>query len=131
MGDVGSAFLGFTLAAMPLLAMSGERREMTILPAVGLLFLWFFVFDSVTSRIKRAFRHPRFWEPHREHLYQLMVIAGMPHSRVAMLYGACAALLSFSLILALRFSGIFIPLTVLLFVSLTLFITYVGVRKTR
>ncbi len=130
MGDVGSAFLGFTLAALPLMALS-EKPEMTILPVVGLLFLWFFAFDSVTSRIKRALKHPKFWEPHREHLYQLMVTGGMPHSRVAMLYGGAAAVLSVSLILALTFSGIFIPLTIFLFVSLTLFITLIGVRKTR
>jgi UDP-N-acetylmuramyl pentapeptide phosphotransferase/UDP-N-acetylglucosamine-1-phosphate transferase len=130
MGDVVSAFLGFTLAAMPLLALS-EKPEITIIPVVGLLFLWFFAFDSVTSRIRRALKHPKFWEPRREHIYQLMVIGGMKHSRVAMLYGLSAALLSTSLILAIGFSGIFIPLTIFLFLSLTASITFIGVRKTR
>lgn len=107
MGDVGSAFLGFTFAAMPFIA-SGERNEGTgLLMLTAILLVWFFVFDSVLTFFVRLIKGQRVWRPHREHLYQTLVISGMSHQLVTVIYGFLSMTIAILLILVLRFSGIF------------------------
>jgi UDP-N-acetylmuramyl pentapeptide phosphotransferase/UDP-N-acetylglucosamine-1-phosphate transferase len=92
MGDVGSAFLGFTFASLPLL----ERNQLTA--SLMAMILSPFLFDTALTLIRRTLKRERIWEAHREHLYQRLVIAGWSHRGVTMLYGAitlatsCAAL---------------------------------------
>lgn len=126
MGDVGSAFLGYTLASMPLLARSGPEVDLQILPLAGVLFVWFFIFDTLVTLIRRLVRRKRIWEAHREHLYQRMVIAGREHARVTMIYGISAALLASTVVLAIAFSGIFAILGVISLVVPTILIVYLG-----
>ncbi len=78
MGDVGSAFLGYTFAVLPL-AISSQ-------PAValaGLLPLWPFLFDGGFTLLRRLFRGENVFSAHRSHLYQRLVISGFSHARVA------------------------------------------------
>jgi UDP-N-acetylmuramyl pentapeptide phosphotransferase/UDP-N-acetylglucosamine-1-phosphate transferase len=91
MGDVGSAFLGFTFAVLPLMASSqdAERKRYFL---TGVLIIWPFVFDSAFTLIRRALRGENVIRAHRSHLYQRMVIAGWSHARVASLYGIVAAI---------------------------------------
>jgi len=84
MGDVGSAFLGFTFASLPLL----EHDRRTALAMVLILFP--FLADSGLTLVRRALQRKRLWEAHREHLYQRLVIAGWSHRGVTLLYGALA-----------------------------------------
>ena len=131
MGDVGSAFLGFTLAAVPLLA----RRELTdlqfqsLLPVVAVLFVWYFVFDSLLTFFRRLLRGHRVWEAHREHIYQRLIISGWNHGQVALLYGTLAGLLSVSVIFAIIFSGKVAVLTLLCLLIPTIALIYLGGRK--
>jgi UDP-N-acetylmuramyl pentapeptide phosphotransferase/UDP-N-acetylglucosamine-1-phosphate transferase len=95
MGDVGSAFLGFTHAALPLLAgqdaaMTPEKRPVLLLLAAA--FNWLFVFDTVYTFIRRIVEGEKFWQAHRSHLYQKLVIAGFSHQFVALLYGGISIL---------------------------------------
>jgi len=90
MGDVGSAFLGFSFAAIPLLANTGVDDTDKLLPTAAVLFVWFFVFDGVVTFIRRAFREAKPWRPHREHLYQRLVLSGLSHAAVSTLYGVLA-----------------------------------------
>ena len=131
MGDVGSAFLGFTLAAMPFLSRKEGGGNIPVLPILALLFLWFFVFDTVFTFIRRVFAGKRVWEAHREHIYQKLVIEGRTHGAVALFYGASAAFLAMSVVLALEFSGIFPFLSLLSLTVLTFLLAYVGIRKKR
>jgi Fuc2NAc and GlcNAc transferase len=87
MGDVGSAFLGYTFAVIPLLAV-GEvpRTEIGLLPLLGILMVSAFVFDSFWTLCKRLARFEKIWQAHREHIYQKLVIAGLSHQKVAILY---------------------------------------------
>lgn len=84
MGDVGSAFLGFALAAMPLMAFvqTGDTR----LPIVGMLFVAPFVLDGTLTIIRRALRRENIFQAHRSHLYQRLVIAGKSHRQVTRQY---------------------------------------------
>lgn len=131
MGDVGSAFLGFTLAAMPLIARSGSRAELSVLPVVAVLFVWFFVFDTVFTFARRLVARRRVWEAHREHIYQKLIIEGQQHSFVTILYGLASALLCTAVLLALGLSGVYQWLALALLAVPTLVMTYLGIRKKR
>lgn len=87
MGDVGSAFLGYTFAALPLLA-ARETGGTPDLPFLGVLWVWPFVFDSLLTFLARLARGENVFQAHRTHLYQRAVRSGMSHSSVTLLYGA-------------------------------------------
>lgn len=129
MGDVGSAFLGFTLAAIPLMARSEAGREIAILPFAGVLFVWFFIFDTMFTLIRRVIARKKVWQAHREHIYQQLIIAGWSHAPVALIYNSAALLLIVLVLLAVILSGIFPVLAFLCFAALTLLTTYVGLRR--
>ena len=104
MGDVGSAFFGYTFASLPLL-FTRYNLKASWLPLAALFFLWPFVFDSVVTFARRLARGHRVWQPHREHLYQGLVIAGYSHASVALVYLAFAALDATGFLVALKYSG--------------------------
>lgn len=82
MGDVGSAFLGYSLAAVPLLA-DAPRAPLAF---SGVVVLWPFVFDPAYTLIRRASRGENLFLAHRSHLYQRLVAAGWRHQSVCLLY---------------------------------------------
>lgn len=88
MGDVGSAFLGFLLAVIPLLS-SAERASLFV-PAA--LMLWPFLFDSSFTLLRRLRRHENIFAAHRSHLYQRLNLSGRSHRFVTLLYAALALL---------------------------------------
>lgn len=129
MGDVGSAFLGFTLASLPLIARAEAGRDLPILPVAAILFVWFFVFDTVFTLIKRVIGRRRVWEAHREHIYQKLTIEGLSHAAVAMIYNAATVWVIVLVLLSIILSGIYPSLTFLSLLLLTLVIGYLGLRK--
>lgn len=86
MGDVGSGLLGFTFAAMTLI---GGRRA-PILAICGLLLVWPFVLDTAFTLVRRLIRRENVLRAHRSHVYQRLVIAGLNHRQVTLLYGSLA-----------------------------------------
>lgn len=106
MGDVGSAFLGYSFAVLPLFI--NERIDNPILesmlPWIAVFLVWFFVFDSVFTLLKRLFRGEKVWLAHREHIYQKLVISGLSHSMVTALYGLASVILVLVLVLTLKYS---------------------------
>lgn len=103
MGDVGSAFLGFTFAALPLMARTSVQRSPDLLPIAAVLFVWFFLFDSMVTIIRRALRGEKIWVAHREHLFQRLVSAGFSHRSVTALYGVLASILCISVLVSVQF----------------------------
>jgi UDP-N-acetylmuramyl pentapeptide phosphotransferase/UDP-N-acetylglucosamine-1-phosphate transferase len=95
MGDVGSAFLGFTLAVIAVLG-SLESPELAY---AGVLVVWPFIFDTSFTILRRLRRKENIFEAHRSHLYQRLVIAGYSHRSVALLYLCLAAIGSVSALL--------------------------------
>ncbi len=114
MGDVGSCFLGFTLAAMPLFGPRDGGPNLFLLAGV---FVWPFVFDVIFTFIRRIFLKHRVWRPHREHIYQRMVISGFHHATVTAFYGILAAVGVLCGILNLMFHGRFALLILFYFVG--------------
>jgi Fuc2NAc and GlcNAc transferase len=104
-GDVGSAFLGFTFAAMPLMAAKEIPSKADLFPVASILILWPFVFDTALTLCRRLLRRELIWQAHREHLYQRLVIAGFSHSKVAMIYGIFAVATSSAALLVVSGSG--------------------------
>ncbi len=104
MGDVGSASLGFLLAALPVL-FALELQSASAPPLammVGILAIWPFLFDATFTIVQRLRRGERLTEAHRGHLYQRLVIAGASHATVSTVYagfaftgGAAALLLAY------------------------------------
>jgi len=86
MGDVGSSFLGFLLAALAVSPPSSSPEIST----AGLLFVWPFAFDAGFTLLRRATRRENLLRAHRTHLYQRLVLAGMSHRTVALLYAGLA-----------------------------------------
>lgn len=103
MGDVGSAFLGFTFAAMPLIAREKASKNPDLLPIAAVLFVWFFLFDSVVTIVRRAIRGEKIWQAHREHLFQRLTLSGLSHRRVTIFYGLLASVLSTFILLSVEF----------------------------
>lgn len=129
MGDVGSAFAGFAFAVFPLLAHHRNPEiSLTVWLACAVLFVWPFLFDGAYTLLHRLYRRENILQAHRSHLYQRLVICGLRHPPVTLLYGALA-LVSWPLAsLWLREAlGVF-PFTLLLLLSLAgalaLFVKY-------
>lgn len=76
MGDVGSQFAGFMLAVLGVAAAGFEASQVSFLIVPLLLFalLW----DAAFTLARRAAAGERVSEPHRSHLYQMAVRAGVP-----------------------------------------------------
>jgi UDP-N-acetylmuramyl pentapeptide phosphotransferase/UDP-N-acetylglucosamine-1-phosphate transferase len=92
LGDVGSAFLGFLLAGLPLAAPPGSRPQLVFVAAISLSL---FLLDPVATLIARRRRRDGIGKAHREHAYQQLVEPGAPHA------GAVTALLGVGLALTL------------------------------
>ncbi len=87
MGDVGSAFLGFTFASLAVIA-SQSHRQLFI---AGALVVWPFVADAAFTFLRRARRRERLMHAHKSHVYQRLNQTGLSHAAVSVVYIALAA----------------------------------------
>lgn len=100
LGDVGSLLLGYSFAVLPLLA-PGRARGGPIF--VMALSLWLFLADATWTRLQMLLAgEPRWYGPHRRHVYQRLVGSGWSHARTSSLIGAGSALLTGAGLLATR-----------------------------
>ena len=92
MGDVGSAFLGFVLAVLPLLALNAQpgSRPPGYDEIAAALLVWPFVCDSAFTFLRRWRNGENVFAAHRSHLYQRLVISGLSHRAVTALYAVLA-----------------------------------------
>ena len=104
MGDVGSAFLGYTFALMPLMAGREMPEKSSKFFIASVLLLWLFIFDTVITVIIRILEGKKIWKAHREHLYQRIVIRGFSHQFVTVLYGICSSALIIFLVLRIFYT---------------------------
>lgn len=83
LGDSGSYFAGGWLA---LLGMVGLRLGMSVVVMAAPLCIY--LADTSATLVRRALRHERLSEPHRDHVYQRLVIGGWSHARTTQTIGA-------------------------------------------
>ncbi|MBL8292194.1 MAG: polysaccharide biosynthesis protein [Bryobacterales bacterium] len=88
MGDAGSTFLGFTFGALTLIV--GMKRF--DLAMAGMLLVFPFILDTSSTFLARLLRREDVLRAHRQHLYQRLVTAGLPHNVVSLFYGLLASL---------------------------------------
>jgi Fuc2NAc and GlcNAc transferase len=90
LGDVGSAAIGYLIAAM---ALASENRGSVPLLAVVIIYGVFIVDASVTL-IRRLVRGSRLAHAHRDHAYQRLTRAWGSHKRVTVSTAALTAVLA-------------------------------------
>jgi UDP-N-acetylmuramyl pentapeptide phosphotransferase/UDP-N-acetylglucosamine-1-phosphate transferase len=82
MGDVGSGSLGFAIASLLVYAVISQEVS---LPAAWLVMLVFFC-DSTLTLVARVLRGEQWYNPHKQHLYQQLIVRGWSHMRVLAIY---------------------------------------------
>ena len=80
MGDVGSAFVGYTFAVLALLGAAFDRGHLSFYVVPLLLFN--FIFDAFFTFFRRMYGHEKIYLPHRTHLYQLLPHLGYSHRQI-------------------------------------------------
>ena len=89
MGDVGSQFIGFSFAALAVVAAEIDASRTSFL-VVPLLF-FNFIFDTVFTFCRRGMRGEDVTQAHRTHLYQLLNQIGWSHAQVSLFHFGVAA----------------------------------------
>ncbi|MDP9202989.1 MAG: glycosyltransferase family 4 protein [Gemmatimonadota bacterium] len=79
LGDVGSGFLGFMLAAIAIAAENGKSVPVLVWSILAAVF----IVDATVTLVRR-FRKGLWRQPHRTHAYQRAVQAGLTHSQVSL-----------------------------------------------
>jgi len=82
MGEVGSTFVGFSLATLSLLV----QNQVPQLFVAGILFAGLLVFDAIFTFIRYVIRGQFGEHPERSHLYQRLLQLGDPPGRVTLIY---------------------------------------------
>ena len=87
MGDVGSVSTGFLAAALIVLGCRDGVFDLW----VSVIIFSPFILDATVTLVRRAFRHEKVWEAHRDHYYQRLVLSGWGHRRTVLAeYGVMA-----------------------------------------
>jgi UDP-N-acetylmuramyl pentapeptide phosphotransferase/UDP-N-acetylglucosamine-1-phosphate transferase len=84
MGDVASGSLGFAIASLLIYAVFSEEVPIPVAWLVMLVFLC----DSTLTLLARVLRGEQWYNPHKQHLYQQLIVRGWSHTRVLTLYQA-------------------------------------------
>jgi len=84
LGDIGSMFLGYNMAMLSIMLVNQSKN---IIPIYSLVLIFVpIVYDSMFTFIKRALQKKNVIEAHREHFYQRMVVSGLSHGKVSLIY---------------------------------------------
>lgn len=95
MGDVGSVSTGFLVAALIVLGCRDGVYDLW----VPVIVFSPFILDATVTLVRRALRHEKVWEAHRDHYYQRLVVAGWSHRRTVLVeYGVMALCGGFALL---------------------------------
>jgi UDP-GlcNAc:undecaprenyl-phosphate GlcNAc-1-phosphate transferase len=84
LGDAGSMFLGYNFALLGIILNNSSVNSVPIY-----VFLFIFapiIYDSMVTFIRRGLQGKNVIEAHREHLYQRLIILGMSHRDVSLIY---------------------------------------------
>ncbi len=89
LGDTGSQFIAFALAALAVLgsARAGDKVSIFVVPMI----FYPFVYDVAATLVRKLRVGRPLFAAHREHHYQLLVRMGWSHARAAGLYFALVA----------------------------------------
>lgn len=80
LGDAGSTTLGFLAAGVGLIGWKNGTWPL----GVPLLVFSPFIVDASVTLARRMMRGEKFWQAHRSHFYQRLVLSGWSHRRTAL-----------------------------------------------
>lgn len=87
MGDIGSLFLGFSYAIMPIIAIYLKIDfQLGYIFWIGIILLWPFLFDGAFTLIRRLLQKENIFRAHRSHLYQRLNLLGWSHATISKMY---------------------------------------------
>ncbi|MEW5855290.1 MAG: MraY family glycosyltransferase [Myxococcota bacterium] len=96
MGDTGSLFLGFVIAAMSI--WGSQKSSTAVAVAIPLLALGLPLADTALAMFRRALRGRSMFQADREHIHHKLLDLGLTQRQaVLVLYGACMVLAGASL----------------------------------
>lgn len=81
MGDAGSYFIGISLVLACAFSLKTPGQIYATLILMTPLLC-----DASLTLVTRVMARKAFWRPHREHLYQQLVLSGLKHNQVAVIY---------------------------------------------
>lgn len=97
MGDSGSYFFGFFFSVA---AIHSSQSKLTEIPfLIFVLLLGTFVIDTAVTLMRRILKNERWFEAHRSHYYQRLVISGYSHRQVTLLECGVTSVLGLGAIL--------------------------------
>jgi len=103
MGDVGSLALGFSFATLLVFGIGAGAFSVP----VAMLVMPLFLVDATMTLMVRILKGERWYNAHRQHLYQRLIGYGWSHGRVAAFYQVInVALVLPGIWLAVRFPGL-------------------------
>ena len=79
MGDCGSYFLGFQISALLIIGADSMRDVM-----IWLIVVSPFLVDGAMTLTSRIILRERWWEAHRSHLYQRLILSGWSHQKTTL-----------------------------------------------
>jgi UDP-GlcNAc:undecaprenyl-phosphate GlcNAc-1-phosphate transferase len=103
MGDVGSAFLGFTFAVLAIMAARYDHSHTSFF--VMPLLLFHFIYDTAFTFSRRLLSGQKVTEPHRTHLYQLFQRLGYSHPAVTVFHCGLSLLQGLAAVLMVHAPG--------------------------
>jgi len=117
MGDVASGALGFALGGLLVYGMASGA----VSAPVAWLVMLVFVTDATLTLIRRVLKGERWYNPHKQHLYQRLIARGWSHGRVVLLYQAInLSILMPAIAVAVNFPALAMTLSVVATLVFTL-----------
>ncbi|MCA1794042.1 MAG: UDP-N-acetylmuramyl pentapeptide phosphotransferase [Desulfotignum sp.] len=124
LGDVGSILLGFVFASL-IVFLSRDLADFMVMAG----FLAPFYFDELFTMVVRIKNKDSLIEPHRKHIYQVLVNeAGIGHWKVSLGYGMMQLIIGFSAIFA-QPEGVFHLFGMYVFYGLMFAVFSIIIRK--
>lgn len=125
MGDTGSMFLGFILAATAM--QTNQKASTTVAVLIPCIALGLPIMDTLLAIGRRALRGRPLFQADREHIHHKLLARGLSHRQaVLVLYGFCLLLGAAALILTYANSGQSALLLVVLAVVALVFLRSLG-----
>jgi UDP-N-acetylmuramyl pentapeptide phosphotransferase/UDP-N-acetylglucosamine-1-phosphate transferase len=124
MGDVGSHAIGACLAVLILWEL--EERDLSLFQAFILVSA--FTMDAGLTLVRRIIRGRRFWQAHREHLYQMAIRKGFSHNQVCLAYAVWTGLAAM-LMLAISTQSASVQASFAVATAGLAMLIYVGLRQ--
>jgi UDP-GlcNAc:undecaprenyl-phosphate GlcNAc-1-phosphate transferase len=84
MGDTGSMFLGFVLAAASLLGAGSQKTPTLVAIIVPILALGLPITDMLVTIVRRFFAHRSIFAADREHIHHRLLDVGLTHRRAVL-----------------------------------------------